>query len=986
MARRIFPVTRARVVEKDGGVHAMTITIRTCSTLLFSGILTLGAAELTLPITADTSISVFESERELAAGSAPRIKLKGLENLILLQPDVISLKGQVVERAEIRLKGTDERMMVHKVGVSTISASWSEGVGGYEPATAGDPTFLRAAHPERFWTTPGSTFLDVVFARGGTIWSQAVAEKSTDGWYRISVDPRLVEACVAGLSHGLALSDDSGQTMNIAKEVVPETNHGNNYFFAREQSNAKPVLVVQARPAPAIERAQVQVEVKPWNGGADLKHGAVEIAWPGANDAAARAGIIGYRVRVGGSELPRWRHPTIPPAGEAVRLLLDDQDAGAAVSAEVEIIGRGGQVIATGRAQGRASAALGAPAPLAIVPAPLPAAGAAPANANGSVWAVPDLVQVNPLTGTVLEEPGTDYKGARAGTWSQANPAWSGATRTVGVAVPRGAWAAFQVVCEGANGESTWRVTPSDLVGTGGAKIPASALRLARLWYQQVGGAWHPDPFVPLAAGSEFRIPDAKNAVPGQRNQTVHVECFVPEDAKPGDYRGTLAVDNGAGAPLTLNIALSVSAPVIPRTTTFTWSMNSYASPGGEFGKADSSDFLTAERAFYALAHDHRTNLAVLGYSHAADFQDGVAWPLTGEGKQMRVADWSAWDKRYGPLFDGSAFKDTTRPGLGLHHFYLPFMESYPTPMAQGYKWNDLRWEDHWRLAGPVEQGFSQQYREQWVAVMRDLIKHLDEKKWSTSFQVYLNDKYFYKQYDKNRKKHGRGTSFWLLDEPQHFDDFLALSFFGGLIREAQGDDRRVVHRVDVSRPQWGRDTLDRVVDLNVTGGFNEFRPWLEGWREQHRQTIWTYGGAPTSARSALGIVAQGIDLYSRGVDGFVPWLTLGNAGNWTNFEDTCVYYTGKPHGITGACASLRLKAYRRAEEDISLVRLVAERDGLLTNDPNRRRVAVFIGDALAAKRTTGKLDAQGAVTEQLGGITVERIEAVRRALVQRAR
>lgn len=964
----------------------MQSPVRRCATLLFSGFISLTAAELTLPLTADTSISAFETERDLAAGQAPRIKLKGLENLILLAIDTATLEGQVIERAHLRIKGTDDKLMVRRVGVSTIASPWSEGGGSYDKAKAGDPTFLFAAHPDRPWTRAGSSLLDVVFARGGTIWSQAVVEKPADGWYRITIAPRLLEACAAGLSYGLALSDDNGQTMNVAKEIIPETNHGNNYFFSREQSNARPVLVVEAKPAPVTKPASTTVTVKPWPGGAQLASGAVEITWPGEADPARHAGVIGYRVRLAGEDLPRWRHPTVPPIGEAVRLLLDGQGANAVVDAEVEVIGRGGQIIAIGRAQGRSSGALAAPTPLALVPVAAPAAGAPPTNANGSVWAVPDLAQVNPHTGTVLEEPGTDYKGPRSGTWSQANPVWSGATRTIAASVPRGAWAAFQVVCEATQPESTWRVTASALKGPGSAMLPASALRMSRLWYQQVDGAWHADPMLPLAAGVGFSIPDAKNAIPGQRNQTVHVECFVPADAVVGDYRGTVTVDNGGGAPFALNLAVNVSSPVIPRTTTFVWSMNSYGSPGAEFGKADSAEFLAAERDFYALAHDHRTNLAVLGYSHAADFQPGVAWPLTGEGKSMRVADWSAWDKRYGPLFDGSAFADTTRPGLGLDHFYLPIMESYPTPMAQGYKWNDVRWEDHWHVAGPVQDGFSQQYRDQWVAVMRDLIKHLEEKKWTTSFQVYLNDKYFYKQYDRNRKKHGRGVSFWLLDEPQHIDDFLALSFLGQLIREGQGDNRRVQHRVDVSRPQWGRDTLDRVVDLNVTGGFNEFRPWLEDWRERHQQRIWTYGGAPTSARSALGIVAQGIDLYSRGVDGFVPWLTLGSAKNWTTFEDTCVYYTGKPHGITGACASLRLKAYRRAEEEISLLRMVAEREGLLAGDPNRLRVAALIGNALAAKRTRAVLDAQGAVSDVLGGVTVERIEGLRRSLIVRAK
>ncbi len=965
----------------------MSATVRILSSLLLSHVITLGgiaAAELTLPITADTSISAFDSERGLAAGSAPRLKLKGLENLILLTVDTTALRGQVIERAELRLKGSDDRLMLHKIGVSTVAAPWSEGQGGYEAATAGDPTYLWAAHPDRAWAGVGSVFLDVVFARGGTLWSQAVVEKPADGWYRINVDPRLVEACAAGLSYGFALSDDSGQTMNIAQEVVPETNHGNNYLFAHEQSNAKPLLVVEAHAAPSVKPRALTVQVKPWSGGADFKHGAAEIVWPGPADVAARTAIVGYRVRIGGTELPRWRHPSVPAAGETARLLLDGQEANAALSVEVEIIGRAGVLAATGSAKGHASAALAAPTPLALSVLPTMAAGAPPANAIGAVWAVPDLVQVNPLTGTVLEETGVSYVGPRAGTWSQANPVWSGSTRTVTLSVPRGAWAAFQVVCDATQAESTWHLTPSDLVGAGGAKLPASTIRLSRLWYQQVDGAWHADPLVPLAAGEALTIPDQRNAIPAQRTQTVYVETFIPSNAAPGDYRGTLTVDNGGGTALSLNLALRVTAPVIPRTTAFTWSMNAYSSPGAEFGKEGTTEFLTAERAFYALAHEHRTNLAVLGYSHAADFQAGVAWPLTGEGKAMHVSDWSAWDQRYGPLFDGTAFKDTTRPGVGLDHFYLPFMESWPTPMAQGYRWNDVRWEDHWRLAGSVQDGFSQQYREQWVAVMRDLIKHLNEKKWATTFQVYLNDKYFYKQYDKNRKKNGRGTSFWLLDEPQHFDDFLALGFFGSLIREAQGNDRHVFHRCDVSRPQWGRDVLDRVVDLNVSGAFNDFRPWLEDWRERDGQHIWTYGSAPTSAHSALALVAQGLDLYARGTEGFVPWMTLGSSENWTKFEETCVFYSGKPLGIIGACASLRLKAYRRAEEEISLLRLVADHEHLLDGDPNRRRVAAFVGDALAAKRTRATLDAQGAVSEVLGGVTVERVEAVRQSLIGR--
>jgi hypothetical protein len=307
--------------------------------------------------------------------------------------------------------------------------------------------------------------------------------------------------------------------------------------------------------------------------------------------------------------------------------------------------------------------------------------------------------------------------------------------------------------------------------------------------------------------------------------------------------------------------------------------------------------------------------------------------------------------------------------------------------MAAGYKWNDATWEEHWKVAGPVDEGFSRQYREQWVAVMRDFIHHVAERGWRTSFQVYLNDKYFYKQYDPKRKRRGEGTSFWLLDEPQHIDDFSALAFFGRLIREAQqGDRTRVVFRADVSRPQWGRDLLDRLLDLNVSGGFAGFRPWLEDWRERRGQAVWTYGGAPPSTDSALGIESQALDLYARGVDGFVPWLTLGDERNWTAFEDTCVFYTGKPMGINGACASLRLKAYRRGEQDVEYVRLLAERLGLLAGDPDRRQVAALLAGAIGGTKKLGRLDAQGAVTESIHGLAVDDFVRLRRAVAARLR
>src|SRR5690606_14313907 len=159
----------------------------------------------------------------------------------------------------------------------------------------------------------------------------------------------------------------------------------------------------------------------------------------------------------------------------------------------------------------------------------------------------------------------------------------------------------------------------SDLQGPGGASIPASAVRLARTWYQKVGAGerdWFADPLLDLAAGETFTVPDARNAVPGQTCQTVHVELFVPKGAAAGSYAGSLQVATGDGPALPLTVRLEVGTAVIPDTTAFTFSMNAYSSPASGFGQAGSDAFLAAERSFYRMAHEHRTTLAVLGYSH----------------------------------------------------------------------------------------------------------------------------------------------------------------------------------------------------------------------------------------------------------------------------------------------------------------------------------------------------------------------------------
>jgi len=938
------------------------------------------AEKARLAVTADTSISCYETERDLNAGGSPRIKLKGAENYIFLDFDRVPLAGKKVVAATLHIRGTASNMMVRKVGVSTVAVPWGEGAQDYGKAGPAESTFFSpGAEGAKGWTGPGLDFTYAAFGRAGTLWNSVYAAREKDEWYSIKLDPRYLEACVAGLSFGLALSDDCGQNMNIAPELPGALNRSNNYFFSREQSSDAPYIEVEtssAAPTRAVPVGKLKVNVAPWPAGADIQRGGLAVEWDGPKSKAVRESLLGYRVKVDGVEVRDWMVPGIPPVGERARWLVRLDKPGARVTVEVVALARRWSGGWAGSASGTVSPVRAAVAPIALAALPVSTGGPVEA-AQARVWAVPDLAKVNPLTGNVLEEPGVDYLGEATGKWRDGNGAWDGKAHAVTVAALRGEWIAFQLVIERAGREpASFRLAPG---GFGG--LPGS-LRIYRAWYQKTGAGereWYADPLVPISADGAVSVPDAMNAVPGQRNQAVYVEYRVPADAKPGEYSAEIAIEPGGTR---IPVRLKVGAGMLPQAAAFTWSLNAYSSPGWGFGRPGEPGFREAERAFYAMAHEHRANLAALHYSHSGNFEPGCVPAVTGKGKAMRVKDWKEWDERFGPLFDGSAFAGTGRESVPLDHFFLALSENYPTTMAEGYKWNNLKWEEHWLKAGPVEEGFSARHGEQWVAVAKDYIRHIREKGWKTRFQVYLNDKYFYKQYDSNRKAWGQGVSFWLLDEPMHTDDFLALSHFGRLLRQAQeGDRSRVVFRVDLSCPERGRDTLDRVMDLDISGGYRRYPELLDGWRNLYGHKAWTYGDLPRSTESGLGLVAQALDLYSRGVDGYVPWLVLGGEENWKEFVTTCLLYPGKPFGVTGPCPSLRLKAMRRGEQDVEYVALLTEKRGLVKDDPRRQNIAALLGKGPGAVKTEGRLDAQGAITESYSGTRLDEFEWLRRAI-----
>src|SRR5436190_1122942 len=295
-----------------------------------------------------------------------------------------------------------------------------------------------------------------------------------------------------------------------------------------------------------------------------------------------------------------------------------------------------------------------------------------------------------------------------------------------------------------------------------------------------------------------------------------HVERYVPKSAAPGPQNLSLTLKVGDDA-VAIPVTLRVHSAVIPDALSFHVSLNAYGSPGERLGdKEGSPGFIELERSFHRLAHEHRGTLAIVPYSHRGRLQWNVAPETRRNGAKVEVTSWEKFDERYGPYFDGSAFKGLPRDGVPLAHLYWPLHENWPPPINEYYSARG-KIEDHWRDAPVPEQAFAEEYGKTFAAMTREFATHAASKGWShTQFQVFLNNKP-----DVRFQRHENEGAWWRLDEPVSTEDHLAIRYFGKRAVDAVKDLKNVIikFRADLSRPQCRRDYLDGALGLDVVAG-----------------------------------------------------------------------------------------------------------------------------------------------------------------------
>ncbi|MGE0480998.1 MAG: hypothetical protein AB7Q17_11055 [Phycisphaerae bacterium] len=903
----------------------------------------------TCPVTADTAVfSALPNGRDVNNGGGDRIDVLGGASFGLFQFDLSALRRAgdsdaapewEVTRAVLRVRRSNELLV--RVGVSTIATEWVEGTGAERKPQPGSACFSYAAYaPEpdkaRAWAYVGSDVTDAVFGNGGSHWAAVVPRFDAKSlWYEIDVPPALVQALVQRVQlGGLALADDFGRG-----QTQPAV-------FSRE-SDDPPELVVEARRA-AAHASAAPTEVSASRDTLGLEW----VRWraPGALGVEvflSEREIRGAADLASATKLPIWALPS-PPVRRG--------DASAAVLT----------MHRTARHRFVAARAI----------------------ESGGVWSVPVCVELPP---PVTSNPKIDFPTLERfdlpqtwtssftmddsaslsldGRWIRtARKCWWHPTRgPITLEAARKEVVSFQVVLSG--GPGAYRVMFAEWQSPGAA-APQPRVQFYRQHYSQsrLGrDKYAPDGLTPIESGAplvldllpltatqpiagppdEAAAPDDPAATapaatqPAPRGvvQAIWTEITVPASAERGVWRCRLIVTRDGAAELDLPVELTVTPATLPNETPFAATLTAYAPPGPRWGFEDGSpDSWELLDACYRLTQQHRATLAVVPYRSDGTIYDGFAPDMTIVDGAPRF-DWSAWDERFARYFNGDAFRDLPREAVPLAQFYLPIHENWPAllryhraaanaPLARKYHYRATRTEvrtpgpanptmDSY-MVWPIEDALAPEYRAAIQQTVRDFAAHIRERNWRrTDFQMLL----------VNRAAAGERSTWWMLGQPEVYDDFQALAYWLGAYREAlAGSDAPLRVRADLAAPELQRDTLDGLVQLSLLNSAFFQKSYTITANPQRFGEVWTYGGAVEPELGFAALLKWGWASRLAGARGVQFTESLGKPTAWEKADTGALLYPPRADGAPlRPLASVRLKLVRRLQQDMGWLELARE-------------------------------------------------------------
>jgi len=533
---------------------------------------------------------------------------------------------------------------------------------------------------------------------------------------------------------------------------------------------------------------------------------------------------------------------------------------------------------------------------------------------SAPIEALSEWVRVDPVSGAIID---------RAVLREPAAASLLTEDGCVALAGARNEYVSFQVVVHSAETIGAIRLRFGGLTGPGGARIGRSEFEPHAHWYHHLPEhGWIPDALVPLKILDQpVGLPWKAADVPGQTAQGFWIDLFIPKDAPPGSYRGTLTVDlDGRRHPVP--IALEVWPFAIPDACSMVADMNAYApgvvsgwegvehSPGivnawpgldDDPSGCGTRAYLKAERNTFRCVHDHRALYHYLPYSHSGAIPHPIFIPeLAGSGRSIRVKSWAAFDRHFGAYLDGSAFRGTRRGPIPLPFMYTPQNFHWPADFA------------HFGRKG---------YRTEWRRIGGEFVDHFRKKGWThTQFELFFNHKQRYKYFPWD------GDEIRFLEDAEHMYQFRDLS--AGVYDAA--DPVQFIWRVDSSwvfAKHCTSDLTDFVKLWVVNSGCQAEAPNCVGPMHRKGCTLFHYGGASSLDVPLSWVWMWPVQTLGRGNDGFTWWLTTGWTRDiWRRSRDnyaTCVFYPGSPWGSLDVFGGIRTKALRNAMQTMEYAHLL---------------------------------------------------------------
>ncbi len=89
-------------------------------------------------------------------------------------------------------------------------------------------------------------------------------------------------------------------------------------------------------------------------------------------------------------------------------------------------------------------------------------------------------------------------------------------------------------------------------------------------------------------------------------------------------------------------------------------------------------------------------------------------------------------------------------------------------------------------------------------------------------------------------------------------------------------------------------------------------------------EIVLEYGSTNPVEGSNLQPVGWCLDSWSLGTDGIIPWQTIGTDDSWEKADELALFYPNRGRGRGGVIPSIRLKAYRRGQQDVEYLTLWA--------------------------------------------------------------